>query len=93
MRFVRYDVCRLVMFVGILWLLNYSIMFVAYDVCRIMAFVANYEVCHLKGLSQYPHDYGYNGPCRPVRGRYDSSILFAFHTMLRCLEAKKLWYT
>ena len=35
-----YDVCRMRTFV-------------AFDVCRFMTFVANYDVCRLKGLSQY----------------------------------------
>ena len=36
---MSYDVCRL--------------RFVAYEVSHIMKFVANYDVCHLEGLSQY----------------------------------------
>ena len=48
MRFVGYDVCRLMMFVGddICWLITV----VAYDVCPIMTSVTNYDVCHLFGL-------------------------------------------
>ena len=62
-KFVAYDVCRIIMFVG--YDVCHLIKFFAYDVCRIMTFVvydvsstmmfvANYNVCRLLGLSQYP---------------------------------------
>ena len=58
---VAYDVCQIILFVAydvfcIIGFVCYDVCrlrFVAYEVSHIMKFVANYDVCHLEGLSQY----------------------------------------